>query len=171
VCLVAWSTCFFAGYGRWLLQVQADPQQNYQIENPKACTNPDPPSSAPAGRGGKSAAFKKKGRCAGLVRKHGAPVSRDLQEVSFRVFTLRGHSLQSSPLIALHVQIKLQEQVQRLNVGSIPRSIRVVLTDDLVDSCHVNSCLCLLCRIALSKQAATECSRNRRVMIFACWPS
>ncbi|XP_068198706.1 DNA helicase MCM9 [Antennarius striatus] len=32
-------------------------------------------------------------------------------------------------------EIKLQEQVQRLSVGSIPRSVVVVLEDDLVDSC------------------------------------
>ncbi|XP_024865475.1 DNA helicase MCM9 isoform X2 [Kryptolebias marmoratus] len=32
-------------------------------------------------------------------------------------------------------EIKIQEQVQRLSVGSIPRSLVVVLGDDLVDSC------------------------------------
>ncbi|KAB0346488.1 hypothetical protein FD754_011345 [Muntiacus muntjak] len=32
-------------------------------------------------------------------------------------------------------EIKIQEQVQRLSVGSIPRSMQVVLEDDLVDSC------------------------------------
>ncbi|XP_062835563.1 DNA helicase MCM9 isoform X3 [Anolis carolinensis] len=32
-------------------------------------------------------------------------------------------------------EIKIQEQVQRLSVGSIPRSMMVVLEDDLVDSC------------------------------------
>ncbi|XP_014326876.1 DNA helicase MCM9 isoform X1 [Xiphophorus maculatus] len=32
-------------------------------------------------------------------------------------------------------EIKIQEQVQRLSVGSIPRSLVVVLEDDLVDSC------------------------------------
>ncbi|KAA8583278.1 hypothetical protein FQN60_015824 [Etheostoma spectabile] len=32
-------------------------------------------------------------------------------------------------------EIKIQEQVQRLSVGSIPRSMVVVLEDDLVDSC------------------------------------
>ncbi|CAJ0935540.1 unnamed protein product [Ranitomeya imitator] len=32
-------------------------------------------------------------------------------------------------------EIKIQEQVQRLSVGSIPRSMIVVLEDDLVDSC------------------------------------
>nr|XP_056712611.1 DNA helicase MCM9 [Euleptes europaea] len=32
-------------------------------------------------------------------------------------------------------EIKIQEQVQRLAVGSIPRSMMVVLEDDLVDSC------------------------------------
>ncbi|XP_068933059.1 DNA helicase MCM9 isoform X1 [Petaurus breviceps papuanus] len=32
-------------------------------------------------------------------------------------------------------EIKIQEQVQRLSVGSIPRSMKVVLEDDLVDSC------------------------------------
>ncbi|XP_063166738.1 DNA helicase MCM9 isoform X2 [Candoia aspera] len=32
-------------------------------------------------------------------------------------------------------EIKIQEQVQRLSVGNIPRSMMVVLEDDLVDSC------------------------------------
>ncbi|XP_070306002.1 DNA helicase MCM9 isoform X2 [Odocoileus virginianus] len=32
-------------------------------------------------------------------------------------------------------EIKIQEQVQRLSVGSIPRSMQVILEDDLVDSC------------------------------------
>ncbi|XP_060094620.1 DNA helicase MCM9 [Heteronotia binoei] len=32
-------------------------------------------------------------------------------------------------------EIKIQEQVQRLAVGSIPRSMMVILEDDLVDSC------------------------------------
>ncbi|XP_042359413.1 DNA helicase MCM9 [Plectropomus leopardus] len=32
-------------------------------------------------------------------------------------------------------EIKIQEQVQRLSVGSVPRSMVVVLEDDLVDSC------------------------------------
>ena len=34
-------------------------------------------------------------------------------------------------------EIKIQEQVQSLTVGSIPRSIVVVLENDLVDSCKV----------------------------------
>jgi len=32
-------------------------------------------------------------------------------------------------------ELKIQEQVQRLAVGTIPRSMWVVLMDDLVDSC------------------------------------
>lgn len=32
-------------------------------------------------------------------------------------------------------EVKVQEQVQRLSVGSVPRSVVVVLEDDLVDSC------------------------------------
>lgn len=32
-------------------------------------------------------------------------------------------------------EIKIQEQVQRLSVGSIPRSMWVILEDDLVDCC------------------------------------
>ncbi|XP_040206251.1 DNA helicase MCM9 isoform X2 [Rana temporaria] len=42
----------------------------------------------------------------------------------------------SSPATCRDYQeIKIQEQVQRLSVGSIPRSMVVVLEDDLVDSC------------------------------------
>ena len=32
-------------------------------------------------------------------------------------------------------EVKVQEQVQRLDVGKIPRSLWVILEDDLVDSC------------------------------------
>jgi len=32
-------------------------------------------------------------------------------------------------------EVKIQEQVQKLEVGKIPRSVWAVLTDDLVDSC------------------------------------
>ncbi|XP_006839950.1 PREDICTED: DNA helicase MCM9 [Chrysochloris asiatica] len=44
--------------------------------------------------------------------------------------------LSSSPAMCRDYQeIKIQEQVQRLSVGSIPRSMKVILEDDLVDSC------------------------------------
>ncbi|XP_022275171.1 DNA helicase MCM9 isoform X3 [Canis lupus familiaris] len=44
--------------------------------------------------------------------------------------------LSSSPVRCRDYQeIKIQEQVQRLSVGSIPRSMKVILEDDLVDSC------------------------------------
>ncbi|XP_056280467.1 DNA helicase MCM9 isoform X2 [Pseudoliparis swirei] len=44
-------------------------------------------------------------------------------------------------------EIKIQEQVQRLSVGSIPRALLVVLEDDLVDSCKSgrNQILLSLC--------------------------
>ena len=32
-------------------------------------------------------------------------------------------------------EMKIQEQVQRLGMGTIPRSMWIVLEDDLVDSC------------------------------------
>lgn len=45
-------------------------------------------------------------------------------------------------------EIKIQEQVQSLTVGSIPRSIVVVLENDLVDVCKVgiahNALCCVL---------------------------
>ncbi|XP_054425857.1 DNA helicase MCM9 isoform X2 [Pteronotus mesoamericanus] len=44
--------------------------------------------------------------------------------------------LSSSPTRCRDYQeIKIQEQVQRLSVGSIPRSMKVILEDDLVDTC------------------------------------
>lgn len=41
----------------------------------------------------------------------------------------------SSPHCRDYQEIKLQEQVQRLSMGTIPRAMWVVLEDDLVDSC------------------------------------
>lgn len=32
-------------------------------------------------------------------------------------------------------EIKIQEQVQRLSMGTIPRSMWIVIEDDLVDTC------------------------------------
>nr|XP_019596517.1 PREDICTED: DNA helicase MCM9 isoform X3 [Rhinolophus sinicus] len=56
--------------------------------------------------------------------------------------------LASSPTKCRDYQeIKIQEQVQRLSVGSIPRSMKVILEDDLVDSCKSgrNEILASLC--------------------------
>uniref|UniRef100_A0A672Q3G4 DNA helicase MCM9 n=1 Tax=Sinocyclocheilus grahami TaxID=75366 RepID=A0A672Q3G4_SINGR len=41
-------------------------------------------------------------------------------------------------------EIKIQEQVQKLSVGSIPRSMLIILEDDLVDSCKSGKC-CTVC--------------------------
>ncbi|XP_037542028.1 DNA helicase MCM9 [Nematolebias whitei] len=52
---------------------------------------------------------------------------------SFKFSSLSGGSEPAS--CRDYQEIKIQEQVQRLSVGSIPRSLVVVLEDDLVDSC------------------------------------
>ncbi|KAG7460988.1 hypothetical protein MATL_G00204800 [Megalops atlanticus] len=53
---------------------------------------------------------------------------------SYSFTCLSGSS--SSPAICRDYQeIKIQEQAQKLSVGSIPRSMLVILEDDLVDSC------------------------------------
>ncbi|XP_059556158.1 DNA helicase MCM9 isoform X4 [Myotis daubentonii] len=56
--------------------------------------------------------------------------------------------LSSSPTKCRDYQeIKIQEQVQRLAVGNIPRSMKVILEDDLVDTCKSgrNEILASLC--------------------------
>ncbi|XP_078069830.1 DNA helicase MCM9 [Mustelus asterias] len=50
-------------------------------------------------------------------------------------FTCLSGSSSSPASCRDYQEIKIQEQVQRLSVGSIPRSLLVVLEDDLVDSC------------------------------------
>ncbi|XP_072499255.1 DNA helicase MCM9 isoform X1 [Notamacropus eugenii] len=50
-------------------------------------------------------------------------------------FTCLSGSSSSPTRCKDYQEIKIQEQVQRLSVGSIPRSMKVVLEDDLVDSC------------------------------------
>ncbi|XP_039603575.1 DNA helicase MCM9 isoform X1 [Polypterus senegalus] len=50
-------------------------------------------------------------------------------------FTCMSTSSLASGCSKDYQEIKIQEQVQRLAVGSIPRSMVVVLEDDLVDSC------------------------------------
>ncbi|XP_030628078.1 DNA helicase MCM9 [Chanos chanos] len=53
---------------------------------------------------------------------------------SYKFSCLSGHD--ASPTVCKDYQeIKIQEQVQRLSVGSIPRSMLVILEDDLVDCC------------------------------------
>ncbi|XP_017683511.1 PREDICTED: DNA helicase MCM9 isoform X1 [Lepidothrix coronata] len=50
-------------------------------------------------------------------------------------FTCLSGSASSPTCCRDYQEIKIQEQVQRLSVGSIPRCMVVVLEDDLVDSC------------------------------------
>ncbi|XP_067840779.1 DNA helicase MCM9 [Heptranchias perlo] len=50
-------------------------------------------------------------------------------------FTCLSGSSSSPSSCKDYQEIKIQEQVQRLSVGSIPRSLLVVLEDDLVDTC------------------------------------
>ncbi|XP_043540329.1 DNA helicase MCM9 isoform X1 [Chiloscyllium plagiosum] len=50
-------------------------------------------------------------------------------------FTSLSGSMSSPASCKDYQEIKIQEQVQRLSVGSIPRSLLVVLEDDLVDTC------------------------------------
>ncbi|XP_035276750.1 DNA helicase MCM9 [Anguilla anguilla] len=50
-------------------------------------------------------------------------------------FTCLGGGASSPAACRDYQEIKIQEQAQRLSVGSIPRSMTVVLEDDLVDSC------------------------------------
>ena len=41
----------------------------------------------------------------------------------------------SEGLFRDHQEVKIQEQVQKLGMGKIPRSMWAVLADDLVDTC------------------------------------
>ncbi|XP_061099160.1 DNA helicase MCM9 [Conger conger] len=50
-------------------------------------------------------------------------------------FTCLGGGASSPATCRDYQEIKIQEQAQKLSVGSIPRSMTVVLEDDLVDSC------------------------------------
>ncbi|XP_038655608.1 DNA helicase MCM9 [Scyliorhinus canicula] len=50
-------------------------------------------------------------------------------------FTCLSGSSSSPASCRDYQEIKIQEQVQRLSVGSIPRSLLIVLEDDLVDTC------------------------------------
>ena len=44
--------------------------------------------------------------------------------------------VENSSIMANYQEIKVQEQIQGLTMGSIPRSVLVVLMDDLVDTCQ-----------------------------------
>ncbi|XP_048842281.1 DNA helicase MCM9 [Brienomyrus brachyistius] len=50
-------------------------------------------------------------------------------------FTCLSEGLSSPAGCRDYQEVKIQEQAQRLSVGSIPRSMLVILEDDLVDSC------------------------------------
>ena len=47
--------------------------------------------------------------------------------------------IEGSEVCRDYQEVRIQEQVHRLSVGSIPRSITVVLQDELVDTCKVSS--------------------------------
>lgn len=46
-------------------------------------------------------------------------------------------------------EIKIQEQVQRLSMGTIPRSMWVILEDDLVDTCKAGDDVTIWCGFLL----------------------
>ena len=48
--------------------------------------------------------------------------------------------------VCVKQEIKIQEQVQKLAIGTIPRAMWVVLEDDLVDSVKVSTALVCRCR-------------------------
>uniref|UniRef100_A0A672Q960 DNA helicase MCM9 n=1 Tax=Sinocyclocheilus grahami TaxID=75366 RepID=A0A672Q960_SINGR len=52
-------------------------------------------------------------------------------------------------------EIKIQEQVQKLSVGSIPRSMLIILEDDLVDSCKSGKCCTVY---GMPFQSGSKCS-------------
>lgn len=56
-------------------------------------------------------------------------------------------------------EIKIQEQVQRLSVGSIPRSMLIALEDDLVDSCKSGDDVTVYGVVCQRWKAFTEGSR------------
>ncbi|EPY78494.1 Temporarily Assigned Gene name family member-like protein, partial [Camelus ferus] len=58
-----------------------------------------------------------------------------LESCNSSKFTCLSGLSSSSTRCRDYQEIKIQEQVQRLSVGSIPRSMKVILEDDLVDSC------------------------------------
>ncbi|KAG6612281.1 DNA replication licensing factor MCM9 [Phytophthora cinnamomi] len=84
--------------------VKSDPEQGNVLEIPKAC-----PSDS---SGGTSSGGKKPCKSTQFMPVGGA----------------------DSSVVSDHQVIKIQEQASKLGVGSIPRSILVVLEDDLVDS-------------------------------------
>jgi DNA helicase MCM9 len=123
---------------RHSFRVKADPQQGNILELPKSC-----PAGAAAGDGdppgfsgelddgfGQQGVGKPSARCKGT---------------SFEL-------MEETRVCIDYQEIKVQEQVQRLTMGSIPRSITVVIENDLVDTCQAGDDV-IVCGTAMLRWA------------------
>lgn len=114
-----------------LSQAAVDPLRGNEVQAPKSCPNPNDVDNAGSsggvgrGRGGWGRGRGRGGSGAGGVGGN----SRKCASTTFAVEP-SGHTCQD------YQEIKIQEHVQRLSIGSIPRSIKVVLSNDLVDRCQ-----------------------------------
>ena len=63
------------------------------------------------------------------------PTQSFLYPLSFFYYCIITGATSSLGYVQDYQEVKVQEQVQKLDVGQIPRSLWVVLENDLVDSC------------------------------------
>ncbi|XP_076053168.1 DNA helicase MCM9-like isoform X2 [Oratosquilla oratoria] len=81
-----------------------------------------------------------------LARPSRCPNPEDCHSVNFNPVGVTNHPLHTKD----YQEIKIQEQVQKLVVGNIPRSMWVTLEDDLVDSCKPGDDV-LVCGVVLRR--------------------
>ena len=102
---------------RYRFTVTADPEQDHMLPQPRSCPSKIDSSSSTAPRGN----AQQGGRGGGASNKANKCNSVNLREI------------EGSRICVDYQEIKIQDHIERLGLGSVPRSIVVILQADLVD--------------------------------------
>lgn len=114
---------------RYRFTVTADPEQDHMLPQPRSCPSPADASShrpshttAPSGNRGVGSGSSSSGGGGG----RGSSKASKCNSVNLR-------EIEGSRVCVDYQEIKVQDHVERLGLGSVPRSIVVLLKADLVD--------------------------------------
>lgn len=105
---------------RFRFTVTADPEQDHMIPQPRSCMSRADPSNVRVGGGGYRASAKNS------REKNGSSNNNKCTSTNLR-------EIEGSKVCVDYQEIKLQDQIERLTLGSVPRTIVVMLQADLVD--------------------------------------
>jgi DNA helicase MCM9 len=109
---------------RYRFTVTADPEQDHMLPQPRTCPSKIDSTSAQANRAAQGSAAG--GAGGGGRGGGGASKSNKCNSVNLR-------EIEGSRVCVDYQEIKVQDHIERLGLGSVPRSIVVILQADLVD--------------------------------------